>query len=70
MQVCGIDITDVIAGQAGIAIYRYMGAGRSFITRDQGHGDCTQAGAEGVDGKHDYAMVANAGEVGFPDFAP
>jgi hypothetical protein len=68
MQVGGIDITDAIASQSGIAVYGHMGAGRSFGASNEGHSDCTQARAEGVDGKHNYAMVANTGEVGFPDF--
>jgi hypothetical protein len=70
MQVCAIDVTDVIASQAGVAVDGYMGAAGSFVARDQGYRDRTQARAEGVDGQHHHAMVANAGEVGFPDLAP
>lgn len=47
-----------------------MGAGWSFIARDQGCGDCAQARAEGIDGQHDYAMAAGTGQAGFPDLAP
>jgi hypothetical protein len=60
MKVCCVRITNVIAREAGVAVYRYMGAARSFIARNHGHGDRTQAGAEGVDGKYDYRMAANA----------
>lgn len=69
MQVGRIDVTDVVAGQSGIAVYRHMGAGRSFITGNDGDSDCAQPRAEGVDGEHDYAMVGDTREVGFPDFA-
>jgi hypothetical protein len=70
VQVCGIDVADVIAGQAGVALYRYVSAAWPFIPRDQGNRDRAQPWAEGADGKHDHAMLANARQVSFPDLAP
>jgi hypothetical protein len=70
MQVGGIDITDVIASRSGIAVYGYVGAGRSFVAGNEGHSDCAQTRAEGVVGEHDYAMVASTRQAGFPGCAP
>jgi hypothetical protein len=70
VQVCGIDVADVISGQARVAVYGYVSAAWSFIPRDQGNCDRAQPRAQGVDGKHDHAMVANARQASFPDLAP
>lgn len=56
MEVCRVDVADVVARQARFAVYRYMGLRRSFGSGDDGDRHGAQARDQNVD-RQDYDRV-------------
>jgi len=71
VEICGVDVADIVAREAGAAVYWNVSRRRSFGARDDGHCHGAQAGDERVDGQHCDAVAADAaGQVSLPDLTP
>jgi len=70
VQVCRIDIADVITREASFAIQGYVGLRRPFSSGDDGYRHGAQARDQHVDRQHDDRMLTCPRQARVPDITP
>lgn len=70
VQVCRIDIADVITREASLAVQRYVGLRRPFGSGDDSYRHRAQAGDQYVDRQHDDRMITHSWQACVPDITP
>ncbi len=69
VEVCRVDVADVVARQARFAVYRYMRLPRSFSPGDDGDRHGAQARDQDVDRQDNDRVIPCPGKARIPDVA-
>jgi hypothetical protein len=69
VEVCRVDVADVVASQARFAVYRYMGLRRSFSSGNDGDRHGAQARDQDVNSQDYDRVTPRPGKARIPDVA-